>query len=115
MTFENSVRLDQPRFSGYSRRSGDDYTGRLTRAKERTIRDDADGKVEYAVFELRYNSDSPRKVGQIIFDPNGEYANANAQDAGGEAPNALKNVWRGSKEGSAEDVITYGILKHDDE
>ena len=68
-----------------------------------------------AVFELRYNSDSPRKVGQIIFDPNGEYANANAQDAGGEAPNALKNVWRGCKKGSAEDVITYGILKHDNE
>ena len=65
-----------------------------------------------AVFELRYNSDSPRKVGQIIFDPNGEYANANAQDAGGEAPNALKNVWRGRAEGNAEDVVTYGILKH---
>ena len=68
-----------------------------------------------AVFELRYNSDAPRKVGQIIFDPNGEYANANAQDAGGEAPNALKNVWRGRKEGNAEDVVTYGILKHDND
>lgn len=68
-----------------------------------------------AVFELRYNSDSPRKVGQIIFDPNGEYANANAQDAGGEAPNALKNVWRGREEGNAEDVVTYGILKHDND
>ncbi len=65
-----------------------------------------------AVFELRYNSDSSRKVGQIIFDPNGEYANANAQDSGGEAPNALKNVWRGRAEGNAEDVVTYGILKH---
>lgn len=68
--------------------------------------------VAKAVFDLRYNSDSPRKVGQIIFDPNGEYANANAQDAGGEAPNALKNVWRGREEGNAEDVVTYGILKH---
>ena len=68
--------------------------------------------VAEAVFNLRYNSDSSRKVGQIIFDPNGEYANANAQDSGGEAPNALKNVWRGREEGNAEDVITYGILKH---
>ncbi len=65
-----------------------------------------------AVFNLRYNSNSPRKVGQIIFDPNGEYANANAQDSGGEAPNALKNVWRGRKEGNSEDVVTYGILDH---
>ena len=65
-----------------------------------------------AIFDLRYDSVSLRRVGQIIFDPNGEYANANAQDAGGEAPNALKNVWRTNKEGNAEDVITYGILKH---
>ena len=65
-----------------------------------------------AVFDLRYDSDSPRKVGQIIFDPNGEYANANAQDAGGEAPNALKNVWRARQKGNADDVITYGILSH---
>ncbi len=65
-----------------------------------------------AVFNLRYNSNSLRKVGQIIFDPNGEYANANAQDSGGEAPNALKNVWRGREEGNSEDVITYGILGH---
>ena len=71
--------------------------------------------VAEAVFNLRYNSDSPRKVGQIIFDPNGEYANANAQDSGGEAPNALKNVWRGREEGNAEDVVTYGILKHDND
>lgn len=71
--------------------------------------------VAKAVFDLRYNSDAPRKVGQIIFDPNGEYANANAQDAGGEAPNALKNVWRGREEGNAEDVVTYGILKHDND
>ena len=65
-----------------------------------------------AVFNLRYNSNSPREVGQIIFDPNGEYANANAQDSGGEAPNALKNVWRGRQEGNSEDVVTYGILDH---
>ena len=65
-----------------------------------------------AIFDLRYDSVSSRRVGQIIFDPNGEYANANAQDDGGEAPNALKNVWRAHKKGNAEDVITYGILKH---
>ena len=65
-----------------------------------------------AVFDLRYSQDAPRRVGQIIFDPNGEYANANAQDAGGEAPNALKNVWRAHEDADADDVITYGILPH---
>ncbi len=64
-----------------------------------------------AVFDLRYGEAS-RRVGQIIFDPNGEYANANAQDAGGEAPNALKNVWRAHEDGVLGDVITYGILPH---
>ena len=68
--------------------------------------------VAKAVFDIRYNSDKPRRVGQVIFDPNGEYANANAQDSGGEAPNALKNVWRSHKDGSKSDVITYGILEH---
>ena len=65
-----------------------------------------------AVFDLRYSQDAPRRVGQIIFDPNGEYANANAQDAGGEAPNALKNVWRAHEKGTTDDVVTYGILGH---
>ncbi|WP_017327323.1 ATP-binding protein [Synechococcus sp. PCC 7336] len=65
-----------------------------------------------AVFDLRYSTHVPRRVGQIIFDPNGEYANANAQDSGGEAPNALKNVWRAHEDGIADDVITYGILPH---
>lgn len=65
-----------------------------------------------AVFDLRYSQDASRRVGQIIFDPNGEYANANAQDAGGEAPNALKNVWRAHENGTTDDVVTYGILPH---
>ncbi len=68
-----------------------------------------------AVFDLRYEPEVPRRVGQIIFDPNGEYANANAQDSGGEAPNALKNVWRTNRNGSKKDVVTYGILKHDND
>lgn len=68
-----------------------------------------------AVFDLRYSQDAPQHVGQIIFDPNGEYANANAQDAGGEAPNALKNVWRAHENGASDDVVTYGITMHDND
>ncbi len=64
-----------------------------------------------SVFNLRFpDSNSPTnpilRVGQIVFDPNGEYANENVQDAG-----AVKNVWR-QRGGNKEDVVTYGITKH---
>ena len=60
-----------------------------------------------AVFELRFKQDAKR-VGQVIFDPNGEYANENAQDNN----SALKNVWKLHTQGSRDDVVTYGILPH---
>ena len=44
----------------------------------------------------------------MIFDPNGEYANENAQDNN----SALKNVWKLHKEGNSDDVVTYGLLEH---
>jgi len=51
-----------------------------------------------SVFELRIpknQDDSSMRIGQIIFDPNGEYANENTQDKDGRGnPSALKNVWR---------------------
>lgn len=54
-----------------------------------------------SVFELRTNenpNDRPLRIGQIIFDPNGEYANENIQDKDGSGnPNALKNIWRKDK------------------
>lgn len=68
--------------------------------------------ISKAVFDLRYDEHAPRRVGQVIFDPNGEYANENAQDATGGNPNALKNVWRAHMDGQPEDVVTYGILTH---
>jgi len=54
-----------------------------------------------SVFELRQQNrdNTPLRIGQIIFDPNGEYANENAQDSDGSGnPNALKNVWRKDEE-----------------
>jgi len=69
-----------------------------------------------SVFELRKeNSDSkPLRIGQIIFDPNGEYANENTQDKDGKGnPNALKNIWKlisGAKR--ENEVVTYGITTH---
>ena len=66
-----------------------------------------------SVFELRYDDDKPLRIGQIVFDPNGEYANENAQDVNQQKnPSAIKNVWRANSKGKKEDVVTYGILKH---
>ena len=57
-----------------------------------------------AVFQLRI-SKSTQRVGQLIFDPNGEYANENSQDQG-----CLKNVAVVSP--VADDVVTYGLTTH---
>jgi hypothetical protein len=70
-----------------------------------------------SVYELRTPNSSDEKVlkiGQIIFDPNGEYANENVQDSDGKGNvNALKNVYKAQKEVKKEDeVVTYGITDH---
>ncbi len=68
--------------------------------------------VAKSVFELRNPQDSkdkPMRVGQIIFDPNGEYANENVQDNN----NALKNIWQHLPDGVKEnEVVTYGVHSH---
>jgi hypothetical protein len=46
-----------------------------------------------AIFALRWEPHTPQRIGQLVFDPNGEYANENAQDAASNlVPNAIKNV-----------------------
>jgi hypothetical protein len=70
-----------------------------------------------SIFALRWQPD-PLRIGQIVFDPNGEYANENEQDAAGKSLNseAIKNVWKCGptpKQGDlAKDVATYGITTH---
>ena len=70
-----------------------------------------------SIFALRWQSAGMR-IGQVVFDPNGEYANENVQDSGGHGhnANALKNVWAcGPTEHQnslKKDVITYGITGH---
>ena len=70
-----------------------------------------------SIFALRWQ-EPPTRIGQIVFDPNGEYANENSQDAGraGLNPEAIKNVWKcGPTEQQNElrqDVVTYGIVTH---
>jgi len=70
-----------------------------------------------SVFELRTTEkqeDKPLRIGQIIFDPNGEYANENSQDKdGNNNPNALKNIWKLLPNATkANEVVTYGITRH---
>lgn len=70
-----------------------------------------------SIFALRWANSAPRRIGQVVFDPNGEYANENAQDAAHEQnPNAIKNVWAcapaSQREQFKDDVVTYGITRH---
>jgi hypothetical protein len=69
-----------------------------------------------SIFGMRWQ-DKPLRVGQIVFDPNGEYANENPQDAGHNTnATAIKNVWMcappTASTGARNDVVTYGITGH---
>jgi DNA helicase HerA-like ATPase len=69
-----------------------------------------------SVFALRWSS-NPVRVGQIVFDPNGEYANDNTQDQDqNQNPNAIKNVWACGPSGLQgtlkSDIVTYGLIPH---
>jgi len=61
-----------------------------------------------SVFDLRYDETIPLRVGQVIFDYNGEYANDNPQDE-----SAIFNVWKEHKKGTKAEVIRYGLKSHD--
>ncbi len=67
-----------------------------------------------AIYQNRFAYDKPQTIGQIVFDPNGEYANENIQDKDdttGQAQ-ALRNVWKISKNGKIgheSDVSIYSL------
>lgn len=78
-----------------------------------------------SVYELRHpkdTSNTPLRVGQVIFDPNGEYANENTQDSSGkDNPSALKNIWEiYSAESDPKkclmernnNIVVYGLHPH---
>ncbi len=71
-----------------------------------------------SVFAMRWEIGNERKIGQIIFDPDGEYANVNTQDANDpKYPSALKNAWMDApsdRHGELRsDIVTYGINRPD--
>ena len=71
----------------------------------RTGKSNTTKTIAAALFELRDNPNGVR-VGQLIFDPNGEYANDNPQDQG-----CLRNL-KYKKQEFIDDVHTYGSNPH---
>ena len=71
----------------------------------RTGKSNTTKTIAAAVFRLRIPRNGQR-VGQLIFDPNGEYANENPQDQG-----CLRNV-ANIRADVKEDVVTYGFQAH---
>jgi len=69
------------------------------------------------IFELRWAA-APKRIGQVVFDPNGEYANENTQDmtSGTTNPVAIKNVWMcgpaAMRERLRNYIVTYGVMRH---
>ena len=73
-----------------------------------------------AIYKLRYplsKEEKSLRIGQLIFDPNGEYANENVQDNN----NAIKNIWQircsettaqQRKKFKEREISTYGIMVH---
>ena len=66
-----------------------------------------------STFDLRFRKENARRIGQIVFDVAGEYANENVQDKDSRGKNsAIKNVWRTHPDGEKTDVVTYGTAPH---
>lgn len=65
-----------------------------------------------SVFRIREQDAQNGRVGQLVFDVNGEYANENTQDGSEENAACLKNIVSHTKNASGEDVATYGLAQH---
>lgn len=70
-----------------------------------------------SIYQLRQKTN--KKIGQLIFDANGEYANENMQDVNSDGQaQALRNVWKvpvDGEMGSPDDVVTYGLLRNNND
>lgn len=65
-----------------------------------------------SVFRLRERESGKGRIGQLIFDVNGEYANENMQDGDAENPSCLKNVGAHTQNAKTDDIATYGLTAH---
>ena len=71
----------------------------------RTGKSNTTKTIAAALFKLR-EGPRGRRVGQLIFDPNGEYANDNPQDQG-----CIRNL-KYENPGYLDEVHTYGLFSH---
>lgn len=78
----------------------------------RTGKSNTTKEIAGAVFGLRSQDSNYGRVGQLIFDLNGEYANENTQDSDGENPSCLKNISVHTPGANADDITTYGLSDH---
>ncbi|MXY96821.1 MAG: DUF87 domain-containing protein [Gemmatimonadetes bacterium] len=87
--------------------AADDFIAQRTAlfGMTRTGKSNTTKTIAAALFKLRLNH-SKMRVGQLIFDPNGEYANDNPQDQG-----CIRNL-KYENSNFADDVHTYGSYKH---
>lgn len=72
----------------------------------RTGKSNTTKMIASSIFRLREHGEAGR-VGQLILDVNGEYANENAQDK-----TSLRNIALGTKNCKTGDVVTYGLALH---
>jgi hypothetical protein len=125
---KNSVKIAQVRYSSTNRKNQGvaevdvcidprDLIAQKTAVfgMTRTGKSNTVKMIAKSIYQLRQKSN--RKIGQLILDANGEYANENMQDVNditGKAQ-ALRNVWEvkvNGEMGSPDDVVTYGLMKN---
>lgn len=69
--------------------------------------------IAQSIFDLRVKGEGApeqggtQRIGQLILDTDGEYANKNVQDLG-----ALKNIWKTSGGKQEDEITTYGMIEH---
>lgn len=112
------VRIGVPRYAASARPAEVDYPPYELSTRDlvaqrtalfgmtRTGKSNTTKTIAAAIHRLRQDKDAPLRVGQLILDPNGEYANDNPQDQG-----CLRRVSEdpGSDSG---DVVTFGMAPH---
>lgn len=111
------VRIGVPRYAASARPTEADYPPYELSIRDlvaqrtalfgmtRTGKSNTTKTIAAAIHRLR-REEHPLRVGQLILDPNGEYANDNAQDQG-----CLRRVSEGSGKDSGE-VVTFGMVPH---
>lgn len=113
------VRIGIPRYAASAPPSGADSPGYELSVRDlvaqrtalfgmtRTGKSNTTKTIASAIHRLRWEKEQPLRVGQLILDPNGEYANDNPQDDHG----CLRRVSE-DRDGESGQVVTFGMVDH---